>query len=186
MAFGDATVHGVVRAGVLVAGTAIDLLAGVTAALPWLLALVLFRLRWMRRPWAQHGIVALAAAALTFEACVQYFFFEEYSARYNHLALDYLLYPDEVFGNIFASYDVPLFVGLSVAAGMALALATAWWPRAVVDDWPWRDRLRGLALTAGLAVIAGGGWLIVPDTSLAAGWPMNLRSTAGRNSCARI
>ena len=163
VAFGDATVHGAVWGGVFVAGAAIDLLAGATAALPWLLVLVLLRLRWLQRPWAQHGVVALAGAVLAFESCVQYFFFEEYSARYNHLALDYLLYPDEVFGNIFASYDVPLFVGLSIVAGMTLALVTASWPRAVVEDWPWRDRLKGLALTIGLALLAGGGWLLVPD-----------------------
>lgn len=164
MTFAGTTVPGVVRAAVLMAGTAIDLLAGLTAALPWLLLLSLFRVRWMQRPQVQHAIVAAAGAVLAFEACVQYFFFEGYSGRYNHLALDYLLYPDEVLGNIFASYDVPLFVGLAIVAGMALALVTASWPRAVVDEWDLRDRLKGLALTGGLAVIACSAWLIVPDS----------------------
>lgn len=33
------------------------------------------------------------------------------------------MYPDEVFGNIFASYNVPLFVGLSAV----MAGGFAWW-----------------------------------------------------------
>jgi hypothetical protein len=33
------------------------------------------------------------------------------------------MYPDEVFGNIFASYNVPLFVGVSAVA----AVGITWW-----------------------------------------------------------
>lgn len=167
MAFGDATLPGATRAAVLVGGAAIDVLVGLTVSLPWLLMLSVFRMAWIQSPRVQHAIVAVAGSVLAFESCVQYFFFEEYNARYNHLALDYLLYPDEVLGNIFASYDVPLFVGLSIVAGIALALATAWWPLAVVGEWRWPDRFRSLVLTGALAIVAGCAWLIVPDTAIA-------------------
>jgi hypothetical protein len=55
---------------------------------------------------------------------VQFFFFEEYDARYNHLALDYLAYPHEVLGNIFASYNVPLCAALAAIIGTTLMVAT--------------------------------------------------------------
>ncbi|BCS31218.1 sulfatase [Luteitalea sp. TBR-22] len=161
--FGDTSVAGLRLIGILAAGTAGDLLVAITAALPWLLVLSLFRLRWLGSGRVQHLLVAGVGAVLAFESCVQYFFFEEYSARYNHLALDYLMYPDEVFGNIFASYDVPSFAGLALVVGAALAVATAAWPRAVLDDWRWRDRLAGGVLTAGLAAMIAGAWTIVPD-----------------------
>jgi phosphoglycerol transferase MdoB-like AlkP superfamily enzyme len=150
-------------AAVVAAGTATDLVVGLIALLPLLLLVSLFRLRWLDRPWLQHGVVALAACALTFDAFVQYFFFEEYDARYNHLALDYLLYPTEVFGNIFASYNVPLFVGLAAAIGAGFAVATAWLPPAGFADWRRTDRVKAAAATGLLAALLGAASLALPQ-----------------------
>ncbi|MGC9070987.1 MAG: LTA synthase family protein [Elusimicrobiales bacterium] len=38
----------------------------------------------------------------------EYFFFEEFNSRFNAVAVDYLIYPTEVFVNIWQSYNVPL------------------------------------------------------------------------------
>jgi len=154
--FHDPAVTAAQLAGVFLAGTLIDIGVATACLVPSALLLALLRLRWLRRAWLQHGIVALAGSALTFDAFVQYFFFDEYDARYNHLALDYLVYPREVLGNIFASYDVPLFVALAAAAGLALAAATARWPAAEFTSWSVRDRLRATACTC---VVAGCLWL---------------------------
>ena len=97
---------------IFAAGLLFDVLATLTAFLPLFAVVSMFRLRWLR-PRLRMALVGAICFALCFDAFVQFFFFDEYSARYNHLALDYLMYPDEVFGNIFASYNVPLFAGIA-------------------------------------------------------------------------
>jgi phosphoglycerol transferase MdoB-like AlkP superfamily enzyme len=52
--------------------------------------------------------------ALMFVAAIEYYFFEEFDARLNLVAVDYLMYPTEVIGDIWAAYPV---------ATSALALA---------------------------------------------------------------
>jgi phosphoglycerol transferase MdoB-like AlkP superfamily enzyme len=57
--------------------------------------------------------------ALTFVAAIEYFFFEEFDARLNLVAVDYLLYPTEVVGDIWVDYPVVrvlLLVGVLTAA----------------------------------------------------------------------
>ena len=55
-----------------------------------------------------------------FVAAAEYYFFEEFKSRYNTVAVDYLIYPTEVFINIWREYPVPAIVG-----GCAL-LAAGW------------------------------------------------------------
>jgi len=52
-------------------------------------------------------------------ACVEYFFFDEFNARFNLVAVDYLIYPHEVFINIWESYHVLRYL---LACGLATAL----------------------------------------------------------------
>src|SRR5258706_15140573 len=58
--------------------------------------------------------VLVGAAELTF--------WNEFASRFNFIAVDYLIYTNEVIGNIRESYNMPLL--LSLVAGVALAL---WW-----------------------------------------------------------
>ncbi len=59
----------------------------------------------------------------------EYFFFEEFRSRFNTVALDYLLYPHEVFVNIWDSYPVGRVVAACLALGSLLAyLAHRWYP----------------------------------------------------------
>ena len=45
-------------------------------------------------------------------ALSEYFFWEEFKGRFNFIAVDYLIYTQELFGNIFQSYNVPLLLGI--------------------------------------------------------------------------
>lgn len=162
-AFRDASATIAQLAAVVAAGTTTDLVVGLAALLPLCLVVSMFRLRWLDRPWLQHCLVALVAFALTFDGFVQYFFFDEYDARYNHLALDYILYPTEVLGNIFASYNVPLFVALAAAIGAGLSYVTARFPVAVFADWRPADRLKATGATCTLAALLGAASLAVPE-----------------------
>lgn len=115
--------------------------------------------RWLNRPLPRALLVGGFTSLVVFGAFVEFFFFEEFDARFNNIAVDYVLFPHEVVGNVFESYDVPLFVGLALAAG----IAAAWFARTqLVDTVPpirtWRRRL-GCASIPLLTSIASAGAL---------------------------
>ncbi len=60
--------------------------------------------------------------SLIFLFFTEYFFFEEFNSRFNSVAVDYLIYPTEVFVNIWESYNVLaiVFVCLFLAIPFAL------------------------------------------------------------------
>lgn len=151
-------------AGIVVYGLLFDLLATLTASLPFVALVSMFRLRWIRS-WWRIMLIALMAFGLCFDAFVQFFFFDEYSARYNHLALDYLMYPDEVFGNILASYNVPLFVAIAAAAAIALTWLLKRIPAPETVAMTWRDRLEGLALTSLCGIGLWLAWTVAPSAA---------------------
>ena len=58
-------------------------------------------------------IITLYVGAIVFNAISEYFFWNEFGVRYNFIAVDYLVYTNEVVGNIMESYPVvPLFAGV--------------------------------------------------------------------------
>jgi phosphoglycerol transferase MdoB-like AlkP superfamily enzyme len=144
-------------------GLLFDVLATTAAFLPLIAIDSLFRFRWLRS-WPRRAVFAALSFALVFDAFVQYFFFDEYAARYNHLALDYLIYPDEVFGNIVASYNVPLYAGLALAGAMAVTWLLTRSPIPEPPPMNRRDRFAGLAMTILLAVTLWGAWTVLPAT----------------------
>ncbi len=80
--------------------------------------------RW-RRPLHRTLTTAglfLGWLVLIFLLVAEGWFFEEFRSRYNTVAIDYLIYPHEVFVNIWQSYNVPAVVGAcAVAAGLLTA-----------------------------------------------------------------
>ena len=67
--------------------------------------------------------LAIYVFAIVMNAVSEYFFWNEFGIRYNFIAVDYLIYTNEVIGNIMESYPVvPLFLGVFV---VVLAL-TIW------------------------------------------------------------
>ncbi len=59
--------------------------------------------------------------ALTFVAAAEYFFFAEFDARLNLVAVDYLMYPTEVVGDIWAEYPVvKVLAGVSVLTALVV------------------------------------------------------------------
>lgn len=67
--------------------------------------------------------LSLALAVTLFMGVAEFFFFQEFDGRFNFVAVDYLLYPNEVVGNIWQSYPtgwVLAGIGLAAAAGFLL------------------------------------------------------------------
>ena len=67
-------------------------------------------------------ILFLYVLLIIFNGVSEYFFWNEFGVRYNFIAVDYLIYTNEVIGNIMESYPVvPLFAGV-----LSVALLVTW------------------------------------------------------------
>lgn len=72
-----------------------------------------FRYKW--RTIILKCYLFLCIFLLLFNAVSEYFFWEEFATRYNFIAVDYLIYSNEVIGNIQESYPITwIIVGLLV------------------------------------------------------------------------
>jgi phosphoglycerol transferase MdoB-like AlkP superfamily enzyme len=94
---------------ILAAGAAADAVQSLYLLAPfammlWLLPDRPYRSRATRITFLAGAFVWLFG--LTFVAAVEYFFFAEFDARLNLVAVDYLMYPTEVVGDIWAEYPV--------------------------------------------------------------------------------
>ena len=69
-----------------------------------------------------HVASAIALSVLAYIGIVEYFFFDEFNARFNFVAVEYLVYPHEVFVNIRDSYPV----GRAIAAAIVIGSLGAW------------------------------------------------------------
>ncbi|MBL8862476.1 MAG: LTA synthase family protein [Planctomycetes bacterium] len=142
-------------------GSALDLLVALVVLTPPA-AFLAFRPSGPERPRLRFALVALFASAAVFAAFVEFCFFEEFDARFNHVALDYLLFPGEVAGNVWESYPVPLYVAAAALLGVGIALCVERFVRAVPPTGEARSeaRLRArLKPTAGVLGLGGCGLL---------------------------
>ena len=90
----------------LVIGIIFDLFVALCVTLPIVFALMIFPARW--RSFFMVKWFTLVAAFLfifgnLYIGVVELFFFGEFSSRFNYVAVDYLIYPHEVFINIWDS-----------------------------------------------------------------------------------
>ena len=71
---------------------------------------------------AMYALFFVAAFLLAFNLAAEYYFFYEFGVRYNFIAVDYLVYTNEVVGNIRESYNLPVVLPLVAA----LAAGSLW------------------------------------------------------------
>lgn len=113
-------------------GLVYDLALAVYWLVPFALLTVLPRQR--SRPAGRafrltsYLLYGLASALLVFDLVAEWLFWDEFGVRYNFIAVDYLVYTNEVVGNIRESYPLQYLLPL-VAIGAALAY---WWLRPAV------------------------------------------------------
>ncbi len=71
------------------------------------------------RYWLFSFVIFLFVVILLQNAISEFFFWNEFGVKYNFIAVDYLVYTNEVIGNIMQSYPViPLFSTLFIVAGL--------------------------------------------------------------------
>ncbi|MGB2679896.1 MAG: LTA synthase family protein [Candidatus Competibacter sp.] len=158
----DWTVASLARATAL--GALYDLTVALLLALPLGLLLAACPARWTR--WRAFQLLVLLATAgglfaLLFGAAAEWFFWTEFSSRFNFIAVDYLIYTDEVIGNIRQSYPVGWILsalgGLSLLAALSIRRRIA---RQLSRVTPLKVRLGWLAAhalaAAGLLAVVSG------------------------------
>ena len=83
--------------------------------------LLLFLPKWRSqiRFWLAAFAIFLYVLLILQNALSEYFFWNEFGVKYNFIAVNYLIYTNEVIGNIMQSYPViPLFTALFIATGI--------------------------------------------------------------------
>lgn len=125
-----------------------DLAAAIFAVTPLVLWLALAP-NWLARTWIYRALSIVAFGAACFGllvlAVAEWLFWEEFSARFNFIAVDYLLYTQEVIGNIWESYPVGrILVLLALGAATACALLGRRLWRSSGAPLAWRGRLAAL------------------------------------------
>lgn len=99
--------------GALAVGTLRDLPVAAAAATPWLLFELTLPAR--LRKTLRLPLFAIYLFVLLFVGVSEGLFWDEFSTRFNFIAVDYLVYTTEVIGNIRESYPVGTIIGGLVA-----------------------------------------------------------------------
>ncbi|MFJ3368222.1 LTA synthase family protein [Pseudomonas sp. NPDC086251] len=127
------------------------------AALPMGLYLVLCPpALWRRRGhrWFLQALLGVSLFAMLFTSVAEWLFWDEFGVRFNFIAVDYLVYSDEVLNNLLESY--PIGTLLSMVAMVTVALGIALRQPFIAAVQAPLPSLRGRLLTAlGLLVVAG-------------------------------
>jgi phosphoglycerol transferase MdoB-like AlkP superfamily enzyme len=143
---------------VFISGLFLDVLScAVIAVFPSIIA-VFVPATAMSRNWFGYVVIGFSSVAtfgLLYLAVTEYFFFEEFSARLNYVAVDYLIFHHEVFVNIRDTYPVSTIIAVCAALTIGMMILMA--PRIreglrVPTNWRQRGIL-AIALTAGVVAI---------------------------------
>ncbi len=143
----------------LLPAMAIGALFDVGVATFFLLPLGLLVVAWPnRRAGLQSTVLALLlplTAVMVFVGASEFTFWNEFASRFNFIAVDYLIYTNEVIGNIRESYNLPLLLAAVAAVSLAIWAAVAW---ALRPHWRaplhGRDRLVAAAVLVALPFAA--------------------------------
>lgn len=87
----------------------------------FLFGLLLFLPKYRKtiRFWLFTFVIFIFVLVIIQNSISEYFFWNEFGVRYNFIAVDYLIYTNEVIGNIMESYPViPIFTGLFLVSGV--------------------------------------------------------------------
>jgi phosphoglycerol transferase MdoB-like AlkP superfamily enzyme len=112
--------------GSLLLGLFYDTIVASFFILPLALYCWLMKDSWYRKPWQKpllYFFFILAIIILVFNGIAEFVFWDEFKSRFNFIAVDYLVYTNEVVNNIIESYNMPL-----VVTGLLVGGALLFWP----------------------------------------------------------
>ncbi|PKH24159.1 sulfatase [Pseudomonas sp. 43NM1] len=111
--------------------------------------------------WLLQGLFAVSVFGMLFVATAEWLFWDEFGVRFNFIAVDYLVYSDEVLNNLLESY--PIGKLLSALAAVAVLVCVA------LHKMLWRTlnaplpSLRQRVKAVGAILVLGGCTLLVVD-----------------------
>ena len=111
---------------------------------------------WRRRGhrWFLQGVLTVSLFAMLFTSVAEWLFWDEFGVRFNFIAVDYLVYSDEVLNNLLESYPIGKLLSLLAILAIVLSLALRKPFNAALDS-P-LPAMRGRVLNAlGLLLVAG-------------------------------
>ena len=123
------------------------------------------------------GCLLLALFAMLFTSIGEILFWNEFSSRFNFIAVDYLIYTRETIGNVVQSYPVKTLIAvlLLLTAGTFLAILRPIWTASTAAGNSWRRRL--LASTA-ILLLPIFSFLVIGDTPRELLWSNAARELA--------
>lgn len=130
---------------ILLGGGLNDLLQLVYLLLPLAIHLLLLPVALAQKAWHRRLLAAglyLTLFGMLYLNAAEFFFFQEFDARFNLVAVDYLIYPHEVLINIWETYPVlPVLLVVGVMAAGILKLLWPAWRQGLEQHPPLRSRL---------------------------------------------
>ena len=114
--------------GIFIIGFLFDIVAGLFFAVPIAFYCWLMRDSWYRKKWNRIPLFiyfTLLVIIFSISSVAEITFWMEFSVRFNFIAVDYLIYRNEVLGNIWESYNVPVIM----SAVLLFAIATLYFLR---------------------------------------------------------
>lgn len=111
---------------ILVIGFGYDIVVVLFLLMPLALVVIFGSAKFLNGRWGKkltNFMLGFLSFVLAFVSISEYYFWDEFHTRFNFIAVDYLVYTQELFGNIFQSYNVPLLiVGLILVAAIIYKL----------------------------------------------------------------
>ncbi|PHN27136.1 LTA synthase family protein [Pseudomonas sp. ICMP 561] len=155
-------------AAMIVSGFFYDIVFLVYAILPLGLYLLicppsLWRTKGHR--WFLQGVMTLSLFVMLFVATAEWLFWDEFGVRFNFIAVDYLVYSDEVLNNILESYPVAKLLSAVVVIAIILSIVLSKLVKKSLNSSlpDWRSRLVTICV---LVVMAAGAMQFVDQDTL--------------------
>lgn len=167
------------------AGFLFDVSAATFVLVPWVILGVITP-RWLLK--SGSGSVLLAAAMLVFGGIMifittaEWFFWDEFSARFNFIAVDYLVWTQEVWGNISESYPMPLIIsGIALGSGLMVWLMhrAGWFRWVIRGGGSWKDHCAWTATALAIPALVA---TLVSQSGLPA-FPNQFNGELAKNGC---
>ncbi|MDI2591695.1 LTA synthase family protein [Pseudomonas sp. N3-W] len=111
---------------------------------------------WRRRGhrWFLQGLLTVSLFAMLFTSVAEWLFWDEFGVRFNFIAVDYLVYSDEVLNNLLESYPIGTLLSILAVVAVALSIALRKPFNAALDA-PLPPLRRRLVNALGLLIVAG-------------------------------
>ncbi|MCZ4694474.1 alkaline phosphatase family protein [Ancylomarina euxinus] len=105
--------------------------------------------------WVSYVFFIITIGILVFSGIGEWFFWEEFSVRYNFIAVDYLVYTHEVIANIRESYPMPIIIlGMLLLSAGIFAIVKKHFDKTINSETRFVSRLKYSLILCLLPILA--------------------------------